>query len=343
MARSPEKIDVHAHFLPSVYREQCLANGYSSPDGYPNLPEWDLDAHLKMADEMNITKSYLSISSPGVHLVRGNDQLTRDLCRDCNIAGADIKKRYPERFGFFASLPLPDVGDSLKELSYVFDTLNADGIVVETNFHGYYLGHRSFEPIWAELNRRSAIVFIHPTTGCILKKDASSGEVCHKIDPLSEFPNPIFEFLFDTTRAVINLFYSGMIARYPNITYIVSHAGACLPPLIERFSLFGRRMPNVPVDESVTSAFVRERLRKQFYFDMAGVPWPDQLPALLPLIGKDQVLYGSDYPFTKSESVKSLGDMMEHFMPTVFTTEEEREMAYKRNAEKLFGTQSSGK
>lgn len=291
-----------------------------------------------MADKLNIKKSYLSISSPGVHLVPNNDELARRLCRECNIEGADAKKRFPERFGFWASLPLPDVEGSLDELAYAFDELEADGVVVETNTHGYYLGHSKFESVWAELNRRHAIVFMHPTTGCILDHTAGSAAESRKAAPLSGFPSPIFEFFFDTARAVINLFYSGTIARFPNVTYIVPHAGGCLPPLIERFSVFGSAM-KIPVDISVTPSFVKEKLRSNFYFDMAGAAWPDQLPALMSFIDKRQVLYGSDYPFTPAEAVERLAEVMERFLPGTFTTAEERDMAYRKNAESLFRRQ----
>jgi predicted TIM-barrel fold metal-dependent hydrolase len=301
--------------------------------------EWSIEAHLQMADRMNITKSYLSISSPGVHLVPGDDELARRICRECNTAGADAKTRYPDRFGFWASLPLPDVDSSLEELAYAFDELDADGVVVETNVHGYYLGHRKNEPVWAELNRRHAIVFLHPTTPCSLQHQATGPAGCHKAAPLPEFANPIFEFFFDTARAVINLFYSGTIARYPNITYIIPHAGGCLPPLIERFSRFGRAIVGSAVDESVTPDFVKEKLKRNFYFDMAGTAWPDQVPALLAYVERNQVLYGSDYPFTPVEYVEQLGQVMQRFMPRVFETEEERRDAYKGNAERLFRDQ----
>ena len=264
----------------------------------------------------------------------GNDELAGKVCRERNLAGADAKTRFPDRFGFWASLPLPDVQGSLEELAYAFDELKADGVAVETNVHGYYLGHPKFESVWAELDRRHAIVFVHPTSGCTMQQTTAC--------PLPEYPNPIFEFFFDTARAVINLFYSGTVSRYSNITYIIPHAGGCLPPLIERFSISGRAIPNIPVDSSVNPDFVKSKLKTNFYFDMAGTPWPYQMPALLAFVDKDHILYGSDYPFTPAEYVERLADVMEKFMPQIFSTEEQQAMAYKVNAERLFRDQAAG-
>ncbi|KAL4944965.1 hypothetical protein BDV06DRAFT_185999 [Aspergillus oleicola] len=334
MEASYTKIDVHSHYLPSVYRDYYLKYGPTVPDGMPTWPEWDVDAHLKMADDMNITKSYLSVSSPGVHLVSGNDQLAREIARQVNTAGANIKKAHPDRFGLFVSLPLPDVEGSLDELAYAMDNLDADGVALLTNVDGYYLGHKRYEPLWAELDWRSAIVFVHPTTGCILETTSEhpNGVCARPAAPLTQWANPLFEFFFDTTRAIINMFYTGAIARYPNINYIVAHTGACLPPLIERFATFGSLSD---VDPSVSPDFVKEKLRQQFLFDLAGLPFPDQLRGLMPFVGKNQVLYGSDYPFTNAQMVQRLGDMMGQYMPEIFTTDEERRMVYSHNAERL--------
>ena len=306
-----------------------------------------------MAKEVNIHKSILSISSPGVHLVPGDDQKARQLCRDCNIYAADLKKRMPDHFGFWATLPLPDIEGSLSELAYALDELNADGIAVETNHHGHYLGDASFEPVWAELDRRKAIIFIHPTCpymcGTLTHPAQLSKE--GKLDPtpsvpLPAFPRPIFEYFFDTARALINLFYSGTVARYPNITYIVPHAGGALPPLIERFSLFGSIIPHLPIDSSINPNFVKERLRKQFYFDVAGICWPDQIYGLMRHVDVGQILFGSDYPFTPAAHVKMLAGMMGEGMKKgdLFKDDEEREAAYYGNARRLLdGKKGTGR
>jgi 6-methylsalicylate decarboxylase len=302
-----------------------------------------------MAKELNIQKSILSISSPGVHLVPSDNQKARQVCRDCNTYAADLKKRMPDHFGFWATIPLPDIEGSLEEIAWALDDLNADGIAVETNHHGHYLGHESFEPVWAALDRRRAIVFIHPTCAHALetKTDSAGSATSSKPSPtpaipLPQYPLPIFEYFFDTARAVINLFYSGAIARYPNITYIVPHAGGCLPPLIERFSLFGRLIPGLPVDKSADPTFVKDRLRKQFYFDMAGAPWPDQMRGLMSYIEVKQLLYGSDYPFTHGPGVKMLAASMETHMKDLFEDAEDRDLTYRANAQRLLDGRGLG-
>ena len=116
--------------------------------------------HLEMMDRLGIASSVLSISAPGLHF--GDDAAARDLARYCNDEGARAVHAHPRRFGLFASLPLPDVEGALKEITYAFDTLQADGVVLESNFHGVYLGDRRLEPVFAELDRRKARILLHP-------------------------------------------------------------------------------------------------------------------------------------------------------------------------------------
>ncbi|GAM40133.1 hypothetical protein TCE0_034r12242 [Talaromyces pinophilus] len=234
------KIDTHSHFLPPDYRNTLENNGHAHPDGMPGIPEWSVETHLEMMKSVNVTKSYLSISSPGTHLIAGDNKLTRKLTRYVNDYASELKKKYPDHFGFFATLALGDVMGSLEEIPHAFDNLNADGLTVMTNFHGSYLGHKDFDPIFDELNRRHAIVFIHPTTPCLLSGPSAT--------PLSAIPRPMFEFLFDTARAIINLFLSGIVSRCSNITWIVPHCGGAFPPLINRFSSIGPIVGSTEVD-----------------------------------------------------------------------------------------------
>jgi 6-methylsalicylate decarboxylase len=130
----PDKIDVHSHFLPPGYAEEMIRAGLVNPDGMPGYPEWNPELALAAYDRLGISTGMLSISSPGVHY--GNDLAAKRLARRVNEAGADLVRRFPSRFGLFASLPLPDINASLQELAYAFDVLGADGIELKTNSRG---------------------------------------------------------------------------------------------------------------------------------------------------------------------------------------------------------------
>ncbi len=319
-----EKIDVHSHFLPPKYRDDLAEHGHSHPDGMPAVPQWSEKSHFEMMDKLNISKAILSITSPGTHLVHGNDKLARTITRECNEYAADFKKRYPKRIGFFASTPLPDVEGTLEEIKYAFDSLNADGVCLKTNHHGKYLGHKDFEPVMEELNRRKTIVFIHPTTPCMPSGQAAI--------PLEGFPRPMFEFFFDSARAAINLFMSGTVQRYPNITYILSHCGGALPPMIRRFSSVA---PIQNLSDVVNPEYVRDRLGKQFYFDTAGWAFPEQIKGLLEYTTVDRIVYGSDFPFTPLKFVVELSYDHDKYLPEVFSKKEDQEALCHKNAVRM--------
>lgn len=288
-----------------------------------------MERHLALMDKLNITKSILSISSPGTYLTEGKKDDARTLTRSCNDYAASLVLKYPSCLAFWASLPLPDIKGSLVEISHALDDLNANGVTIETNHHGYYLGDTIFDPVFDELNRRHAKVFIHPTTACV-RRDHNQ---CNLVPatPLTNFPNPVFEFLFDTARAVINLFVSGTISRCPNITFVIPHAGGALPPLIERFTSFG---PIIGAGSHLTSRFVKETFSKQFYFDLAGFPFPDQIHGLLKYVKPEKLLYGTDYPFTPENVVVNLASIMSTEMALIWS-EPERQGILCENAIKL--------
>lgn len=283
-------------------------------------------------DSTGIQKSYLSITSPGVHLVAGKDALAKQLARDCNEFAYSIKREMPDRFGSFASLPLPDLEGSIKELDYVCDHLKADGVVLHTNYHGKYLGDNYFQPIFKELNRRGVVVFIHPTSPCTM---TAPGCAHLKGGPLPQYPVPVFEFMFETCRCVIDLFLSGAISRYPNIRYILPHAGGALPPLIQRFSEAATLIPNLSLDTSVTPEGVRAMLNDRFWFDTAGPTFPEQIKSLLHYVRPDRICYGTDYPFTPFQGVQHLGRIMEENLATMLDSQEERDGVYGNNALRL--------
>ena len=328
---TPARIDTHAHFLPDFYREALTAAGHSQPDGMPAIPSWSESAHLSFMSDQGITKSYLSISTPGVHLQPGDDAAAAKLARQCNELAADLSRRHQGKFGSFASVPLPNIDLALAEITYVFDKLHADGITVLTNYHGVYLGDPCLEPVWAELNRRKAKVFLHPTTPCTC--DATTGQV-NRFKPMS-YPNPMMEFFFDTTRAVVNLILTGTVDRHPDITFLIPHCGAALPPLIDRFSNFATRiLANDDVKLSVEN--IRHIFRHRFYYDLAGFAMQNQIHGTLRWADPDRLLYGSDFPYTPPQGIKFQAEIMDEVAAELWN-EEVTEKVYCGNAEALLG------
>jgi predicted TIM-barrel fold metal-dependent hydrolase len=270
-------IDVHAHYLPAFYREALLRRGHGQPDGFPHIPDWSAEEHVAAMDRLGIATSLLSISSPGVHLAGGAE--AQEIARGVNEEGRRAVVDHPGRFGLFASLPLPDVDAAMAEIEYCCEQLDVAGFALLTNIGGTYLGDASFEPVFRQLDRRNARVFIHPTSPPCWER-TSHGR-----------PRPMLEFFFETTRAVVDLVLNGTVAAHPGIEFIVPHAGATLPMVADRVNVFSGLLD---VDPAVDVLRDLGRL----HFDLAGYPLPRQLDALLTLTTLEHLHYGSDYPFT---------------------------------------------
>ena len=201
----------------------------------------------------------------------------RDLARRCNEFSAQLIHEYPQRFGALAILPLPDIDAALRELEYALDSLRLDGVVLLSSVDGIYPGDPLFDELFTELNRRKAIVFLHPTVPAI------NSEL--KLD----LPPFLIEFVFDTTRAVTNLLYSATLERCPDIRFIVAHAGGTVPYLAYRISMGQIMLTGVP-QGALTYL-------KQLYYDTALSVNPNALRSLQELVDAPHILFGSDYPF----------------------------------------------
>ncbi|MEX3106210.1 MULTISPECIES: amidohydrolase family protein [unclassified Streptomyces] len=274
-------IDVHAHHLPGFYVEQATAAGHAHPDGMAGWPSWSVRDHLDLMDRNGIATAMLSLSSPGVHF--GDDKAARVLARRVNEYTAGVARDHPGRFGTFVSLPLPDVDRALEEIAFAFDELGADGVVLLTHTRGVYLGDALLEPVFAELDRRAAVVFLHPTS-----------PVCWERSALGR-PRPMVEYIFDTARAVTDLVTAGVLTRHPGLRVIVPHCGGAIPVLADRIAEFLRLF--VPSAQGTPAPDAVEQLGS-LYYDLAGTAFPRQVPALLKLAGPDRVLFGSDYCWT---------------------------------------------
>jgi len=224
-----------------------------------------------------------SISTPGVHM--GDDAAARNLARRVNEFAAALVQQRPDRFGGFAVLPLPDVDGALHELEYGLDVLKLDCVVLFSNARGIYLGDKRFKSLFDELERREAVVFVHPN----LSPDASA----HSLG----LPDTLIDFTADTTRAVAQLHYSNTFACTPNVKYIFSHAGGTIPYLATRFGVVDEMNVIPGAEKRGTAADTFRRL----YWDTAVSSRPPVLRMLRSLVGLEQVLFGSDFPYLRRD------------------------------------------
>jgi predicted TIM-barrel fold metal-dependent hydrolase len=280
------------------------------------FPGWTPEGAVALMDSCGIGTALLSISSPGV-LLTGDPADAVVLAREVNDAGAEVVAGTPGRFGLLASLPLPAVAAALEEARRALDELGALGVVLMTNYTGRYLADPAFEPLWAELSRRSAVAVLHPTSPACWEA-TSPGR-----------PRPMLEFLFDTTRAVVDLVLAGIPARHPGIRWVVPHAGAVLPMVADRVE---RVWAGVAEASGAAPVEVVAALRG-LYYDTAGGPLPRALPALLSLVTPAQLLYGSDYPFTPAGAVTGFTEALR---TTDLLDEPSRAAVFSGNARRLF-------
>lgn len=282
------RIDVHHHILPPFYTAGMQRIGKNTVGGTP-IPDWNIYNSLYVMDTNEISAAITSM--PFVYFV--DLPLTTDFARRCNEFSARLVSDYPNRFGSFAVLPLPDVEASLRELEHAIGKLKLDGIVLPSNIGGRYLGAPEFDELFSELNRRKAVVFIHPI------------DPPGKCSPDLKLTTGLIEFVFDTTRTITNLIYSGTLERYPDIKFIVAHAGGTVPYVAWRISLLHYK-PEMKKNAPQGAINYLKRL----YYDTALSASPYALRSLQELVDPSHILFGSDYPFAPefvtSESIKGL-------------------------------------
>jgi aminocarboxymuconate-semialdehyde decarboxylase len=274
-------IDTHHHMLPGFFFE--ATNEKDNPVGGLKPQSWTPETSLAFMDEAGIDVAIFSISTPGIQLA---DRLAdKELARKCNELAASLISKYPKRIGAFASVPMPGTDDAIEEMIYALDVLKLDGVVLFTNSAGIYLGDISMRPLFDELQRRKAVVYVHP--------NASPDPVAHKLgltDNLIDFPG-------DTTRAIAQLHYGGTFAATPDVKYMFSHAGGTAPYLAGRFAIVDKM--NIMGDNS-NRGTASEMFRK-LYWDTA-LAWNDPvLHTLNEIAGPDKILFGTDFPYLRKD------------------------------------------
>jgi predicted TIM-barrel fold metal-dependent hydrolase len=269
----PNRIDVHHHFAPPAWVVEVK--------GRPLLnvanTTWTPAKSIEDMDRGGVAAAVVSITNPGLWF--GDRAVTRRLARACNDYGAKLVQDHPTRFGLFAAMPLPDVDATLKEIEYAYDALKADGVGLLTSYGDTWLGNAAYRPVMEELNRRKAVVHVHPT----------AANCCRNLDYAPGVGPGSMEYGTDTTRAIMGVTFSGDAVHFPDIRFIWSHAGGTVPFLAGRIDRGSRnakdRLPNGFIDEL-----------KKFYYDVAGAANRGAIASLLQLVTADQVLFGTDFP-----------------------------------------------
>ncbi len=296
-------VDVHAHVFPDFYAAAMEAAGVHDVDGWPN-PKWSPEAMLEAMDGHRIQAQVLSVSSPGVTFAEGQDAAR--LARQLNEYMAGLVRDHAPRFGSMAVLPLSDVDASLAEIDYALDTLGMDGVGLLSNYRGIYLGDDRINPVLAELDRRKAVVFVHPTIPP------------HWDSFTIDIPAPVLEYTFDSTRMAEKLVASGAKAKYPDIAIIVAHGGATLPLSHQRLVKYWMDGKNDIFDT--------------FFFELTATTEHAQIAALMAMTEVDRCMMGFDFPFMKPDWFDALQTSLESYG---FSSDELRSVM-RDNALRLF-------
>ena len=209
---SARRIDFHAHVILPGYVDALkrLKIDAAAEEGFP-LPKWNVDAHLQFMDAAGIDFTILSIATPHIS--------DKSAAREINIEFSELCRRFPQKFGFVATLPLPNVEESIEEFNFATEKLGALGVKVASNSDGVYLGDERLDPIFAALNEKNSLVIIHPSPARLLPRE---GVVTGKVMALFEYPT-------DTTRAVLNMLANRTLEKFPNLKVVVPHCGSFLP------------------------------------------------------------------------------------------------------------------
>jgi 6-methylsalicylate decarboxylase len=304
------RVDVHHHFYPPAYLD-AMRNTPGSTDGglFPGVVNWIPARTIEEMDRHGVTTAILSLSPPGCQM--GDRDTNRKLARICGDYGVQMARDNPGRFGLFAPMPMPDIDGTLQAIDYALDTLKADGIALMTSYANKWLGDPSFDPVMEELNRRKAVVYVHP-----LAADCCANLIGWVPAALLEYPN-------DTARAILSLMFGGTLARLPDIRFIFCHGGGTIPFLAGRIKHSGS---NRPFLNRVPKGIDYEL--KKLHYDIALAAFRPSLLALFDYIPMSQILLGSDFPFSSiGTSISGLTEMK--------LAPEQVDAIYRGNAERL--------
>jgi predicted TIM-barrel fold metal-dependent hydrolase len=280
---SARRIDFHFHLIPKFYQEAVYEAGTGPLIG--RYPDWSPERALDLMDAHSIEVALTSLAQPGVQF--GDPVRALALARRCNDYAAELVARWPKRFGAFAVVPMWDIGDAIAEVGYALDVLGHQGVCLFASYGERFLGDPYFDPLMEELDRRQAVVFVHPAF--------------HPSSRKLELPWPGFmmEYLFDTTRAAVNLVFSGATERFPRIRFVLAHAGGLVPYFAWRLSVSPMIDPRLP---HIAPEQIFARLG-HFWYDTALCPTRETMACLAGVARPQQVVFGTDWPFANAKVV----------------------------------------
>ena len=284
------------HFIPQSYIDALKGVGVSAAEvGFP-LEPWDKAQRLEIMEKNGIATEMISLSSPGLRYFPATEAVR--LCHGFNDELAELVHAHPKQSGGLATLPLPDVDASLAEIARAYDELGLDGIVLMTNYDGLYPGDPKFAPVLEELDRRAAVVFLHPT------------ETVGNAHLTFGYPAPMVEYPAETTRTVVNLLDTETITHYPKIRWIVSHAGGTLPLLMNRLEKIfpWKRHPDKEEAAKKVAAQVAS-----IYWDMAIVCYEAPLLAIQASHPADKLLMAFDLPYYPVDQIAAAKENLAKF------------------------------
>lgn len=300
MANQSGYIDIHHHIIPESYLKALKESGVDKAGGL-KIKYWQPEDSIKMMDRLGIEIGITSISDPVVEPL--DVEKRKEVSRNINEFQAQLIKEYPNRFGAFASLPLPDFESAIEEVHYAFDTLKLDGIGLLSNYGEQFLGDKAFEPLMKVLNDYHAVVFIHPSAP---PKDVKRPEYL-SVDFMEEFT-------FNTTRAASNLILSGTMDRYPNIKFILSHAGGTIPYLNWRIDkCYDVIRQTMSTNDYVELSKRPKEFIKDFYYDTALSTQPATFEALKFTTDNSHIVFGSDAHYAPEPIGKEMIKTIENY------------------------------
>ena len=318
LIHAQKPVDVHTHIILPEYKELLQRHGAELEETFP-LPDWDAERHIAFMDSAGIGCAILTMPAPQPYY--GDVAESAACIRHINEASAEAKAKYPGRFKFCASLPLPDVDAAIREAVYALDTLGADGIKLATNSRGQYLGDKELDPLMEVLNERHAVIIIHP------HRPTPYPENIIKTTPLA-----MYEYPAETTRAVANMLARNVLVRYPNLKVVVPHCGSFLPLAVPRMKSILPAM----VGNGYMQPIDWEGNLSRLYYDLAGNPTAEVIRALLAITSPEHILYGSDYPYLPEKVLRNNLNKLKETLAADRELSRYAEMFLWDNASRLF-------